>query len=145
MDVTRLLRVLITLIFVMTFILIIVSVYRYDQELRSVSSLADSTTSIVTRLSIQDLAWVDSLGDVHHYEVDPDKLDDLTYQSNLGGVNVEFNVELSYKDSGVEQTLGPYGPTVPEGRMASALNVPVAVQSSGRTIPAILKVRAWYA
>lgn len=144
MDVTRLLRVLITLLLVMTFILVIVSVYRHDMELREMVNLSDLTSSTVTRLAVQDLAW-DAGGGPSVYVLDSDKLDDLSYQSTLWGFNLEFQVEISYQEGGVEQVLSPHGFSPPDDRMTCALNVPVALQRSGRAVPAILKVIAWYA
>ena len=145
MDMTRLLRVLITLLLVMTFILVIVSVYRHDMELRAMVNLSDLTSNAVTRLAVQDLAWDAGGEKPTAYVLDSGKLDNLSYRSTLWGFNLEFQVGVSYQEGGVEQVLGPHGFSPPDDRMTCALNVPVALQRSGRAVPAILKVIAWYA
>lgn len=66
MQISRILRVLITILLVVTFIIVTLAAYQRDQEIEAMVKLSDSTSSIATRLSVQDLAWVDGDGENTH-------------------------------------------------------------------------------
>lgn len=145
MEVSRILRVMITLILVVSFIAITVAAYRRNQEVNSMTTLADATSSIAARLAFRDLALMDERGIQYPYILDGSKLENLDKSRSLAGENFRFRVSISYLRNGSERGIGPYGEEPPKRRMTCSLSVPVALQRSGTRVPAKLEVVAWYA
>ncbi|MCD6248499.1 MAG: hypothetical protein J7J17_03530 [Hadesarchaea archaeon] len=143
MDVTRLLRVLMTILLVATFILVTVATYKENLKVEAMVKLSDSASSIATRLTVQDLAWTDAR-EPHPYVLDPDRLNDLNYRYAVGGDNFGFQVRISYWDGGSDENLGPYGPKVPEDKMTDTLTLPVTLRKNCRMFPARLTVVVWH-
>ncbi len=142
MEVSRILRVLITLLLVVTFIVSTVAAYRQNREINSMTNLSDATSSIVTKLATQELAWRDSEGNSHPYVVDEDKLSSLNSEQNLAGENFAYQTEIKIYQDNQEKTIGSKGPNPPEGRMTSAVSVAVTLLEGRK--PAKLEVVAWY-
>lgn len=145
MEITRILRVLMTILLVVIFILVTVSAYRESREIGAMVRLSDATSSIITRLATDDLAWIDDEGIQHGYVLDADLLENLEFERSLGGDNFAFQVSISYQAEGSENTFGPRGFEPPEGRMTCSLIVPAALRHVGGVLPARLEVVAWYA
>ena len=145
MEITRILRVLATILLVLTFILVTVSAYARSLEIGAMVRLSDATSSIITRLATNDLAWVDEEGARHCYVLDTNLLESLQFERSIGGDNFMLQVTISYCAGGSEVTFGPVGSEPPEDRMTCSLVVPVALWHSGRSIPAQLGVVVWYA
>ena len=144
MDLTKILRTLITCLFVITFVLLVASAYQRNRAIAELAVLSDSTSSILTRLAVEELAHADGSG-VHPYVVNPLKLQALEdFELEIGGENFGFQVSVSYSELG-ELTLGPYGPMPPEGRTTCAISAAVALLDNGHLVPAKLKVVAWHA
>lgn len=144
MEISRILRVLITLILVVTFIVLTVSAYRRNQEVNSMTVLSDATSSIATKLTTKDLVWVDEEGVRHPHLLDPAKLENADKSHRLAGENFTFRTSIVYFEDNSEREIGPYGDNLPEDRMRCSLSVPVALRKPN-PIPAKLKVVVWYA
>lgn len=145
MEVSRLLRVLITILLVVSFFIIVFSSYNRDRQVEAMTELSDATSSIATRLATQGLARVDAGGTVHPYEVNADLLDNLSFEQVLGGDNFEYQVSISYLAGGATENTSKYGPEPPGNQTISALSLPVGLYKEGSVFPAKLKVIAWYA
>ena len=142
MDLTKILRTLITCLFVITFVLLVASAYQRNRAIAELAVLSDSTSSILTHLAVEELAHVDS-GGRYPYVISALKLEELTdFEREIGGENFEFQVLVSHCTFS-ELTLGPYGPMPPEGRTTCAISAAVTLLENGRLVPAKLKVVAW--
>jgi hypothetical protein len=141
MEITRILRVLVTILLVVTFILVTVSAYTESREIGAMVRLSDATSSIVTRLATDDLAWTDDEHIPHSYVLDADLLDNLESKRSLGGDNFAFQVSIFSQVKNFEN----FGLEPPEGRMTCSLVVPAALRHLGGVLPARLEVVAWYA
>lgn len=144
MEISRIVRVLLTLILVVTFILITVAAYRQSENIASMTALSDSTSSIVTVLASQDLAWTDEKEILHPYVLDAKKLENLRFNKLLGGDNFAFQTTIIYSSGKSIENIGPYGHNLPEEKMTSSLSVPVSLRKNNSTIPAKIKVVTWY-
>ncbi|KXB09237.1 hypothetical protein AKJ46_00710 [candidate division MSBL1 archaeon SCGC-AAA833K04] len=145
MEISRILRVLITILLAVTFIVVTLAAYQRDHEIERMVELSDSTSSIATRLSVQDLAWVDEDGEKHPYVLDNGSLTNLEFTRILGGDNFAFRVQIFYMASSVEDNLGPYGLEPPSDRMTGSLTMPTSLYWKGSITPAKLSVTVWYA
>ncbi|KXB08877.1 hypothetical protein AKJ55_00320 [candidate division MSBL1 archaeon SCGC-AAA382M17] len=144
MEISRIVRVLLTLIMVVTFIIITVAAYQQTQTVASMTTLSDSTSSIVTALASQDLAWSDETKTLHPYVLEASKLENLRFSRLLGGDNLVFQATIIYNPGNKIENIGPYGPDLPEDKMTSSLSVPVSLRKNNSTLPAKLKVVSWY-
>jgi hypothetical protein len=144
MTLTQILKTLITCILVISFLLVTVSAYQQHRAISALAELSDATSAIVTRLSVEELAYVDNDGKLHMYTIDPAKLEDLSTRWEIGGENFEFQVTVSYR-VGRERIFGPYGSTPPEGKARCSFTVANALYENGRFLPAKLNVIAWRA
>lgn len=142
MEISRILRVLITIIIVAALFVIVIASYRHEQMVNSMIELSDASSSIVTRLSTDRLAWTDAKGNQHQYVLDEEKFDNLSYIWTLGGEDYASQVSIAYGE-GLENEIGPYGSGPPQDRMTSALRVPVALKRGGKKVPAQLRVIVW--
>lgn len=142
MEVSRILRVLITLILVITFIISTLAAYRQNREINAMTTLSDSTSSIVTSLATQDLAWTDAAGDSHPYIINKNKLQNLDYTKTLAGENLTYQTKVVYQQDNTKEIIGPYGPSPPEDRMISTVSAPITLVEGRK--PAKLEVVAWY-
>lgn len=141
MEITRILRVLVTILLVVTFILVTVSAYTESREIGAMVRLSDATSSIVTYLATDDLAWTDDEDIQHSYVLDPDLLENLESKRSLGGDNFAFQASIFSQIGNFEN----FGLEPPEGRMSCSLVVPAALRHLGKILPARLEVIAWYA
>lgn len=141
MEVVRILRVMATILLVVTFILAVIAAYRESREINATVRLSDATSSIVTRLTTDDLAWVDDKGIQHSYVLDAGLLGYLKFERSMGGDNFAFQVSIISRNGDFEN----FGPEPPEGRMTCSLTVPAALWHIGGILPARLRVVAWYA
>lgn len=141
MEITRILRVLVTILLVVTFILVTVSAYTESRKIGAMVRLSDATSSIVTRLATDGLAWTDDESIPHSYVLDADLLDNLEYKRSLGGDNFALQVSIFSQVENFEN----FGLEPSEGRMTCSLVVPAALRYLGGVLPARLEVVAWYA
>ncbi len=143
MEISRILRVLITLIFVVTFITLTIGAYRQDSEINSMATLSDATTSIANNLASQGLVWVDDENVSHPLILDSDKLEDIRFGRVIAGENFAFRASISYWRDNSEREIGPYGKDPPEDEMTCSFSLPVALHKDSIP-PAKLKVVAWF-
>lgn len=144
MEISRILRVLITIILVVTFIIVTVSAYRQNERINSMTTLSDASTSLVTNLSTQKLVWTDSAGQTHPYILE-NKLENLEFSSSMAGENFIFRAAITYLEDNSEHEVGPYGPDLPEDQMTCSISASVAFRKKGVNLPAKLRVITWYA
>ena len=142
MTLTQILKTLVTCILVISFLLVTVSAYQQHRTLSELAELSDATSSIATRLSVDELAYVDNGGKLHMYTLDPSKLEGLSAQWEIGGENFEFQVSVRY-EAGGERVLGPYGSIPPEGKARCSFTVANALYENDRFLPAKLSVIVW--
>lgn len=143
MEISRILRVLITLLLLVSFIAMTVAAYRQNREINKMTTLSDATSSIMTSLATQEMVWVDGNGDTHPYILDSEKLKNLNYSKVLGGENFAFQATITYlQDNNVEE-IGPYGENPPENRLICSLSASVTLYEGRK--PVKLKVVSWYA
>lgn len=109
----------------------------------SAAKLSDATSTIATRLAVEELVYVDNSSRTHPYVLDPAKLSALeNFRREIGEELYEFNVTLMYRGE-EEHALGPRGPTQPEDRMSGVLVLSVGLFENNRHLPAKLRVVAW--
>lgn len=144
MTLTQILKTLATCILVISFLLVTVSAYQQHRTISALAELTDVASAIVTRLSVEELAYVDNDEKLHMYSIDPEKLENSSTCWEIGGENFDFWVSLSY-EAGVEHVLGPYGSAPPDDRARCSLAVACALYENGRFLPAKLSVVAWRA
>lgn len=142
MTLTQIFKTLITCILVISFLMITVSAYQQHRTISALAELTDATSAIVTRLSVEELAYVDNDGKLHMYSIDPAKLESCSTRWEIGGKNFDFQVSVSYEAED-ENVLGPYGSTPPDDRARCSLAVACALYENGRFLPAKLSVIAW--
>ncbi|MBA7604534.1 hypothetical protein ES703_11659 [subsurface metagenome] len=144
MTLTQIFKTLITCILVISFLMITVSAYQQHRTISALAELTDVTSAIVTRLSVEELAYVDNDEKLHMYSIDPAKLENCSTRWEIGGENFDFRVSVSY-EAGGEHVLGPYGSAPPDDRTRCSLAVACALYENGRFLPAKLGVIAWRA
>ncbi len=144
MTLTQILKTLTTCILVISFLLVTVSAYQQHRTISALTELTDVTSAIVTRLSVEELAYVDNDEKLHMYSIDPEKLENCPTRWEIGGENFDFLVSVSY-EAGSEYILGPYGLAPPEDKARCSLAVACALYEDGRFLPAKLSVIAWRA
>jgi hypothetical protein len=121
------------------------SAYQQYREVSALARLGDATSSLIARLTIDELAYVDNLGNKHDYVLDPSKLGSLTFMREIGGDNFGFQISIYYKRGDEEEVLGPYGAAPPKDKTNCSIAVACTLWSNGRFLPAKLGVIAWYA
>lgn len=145
MTLTQILKTLVTCILVISFVLLTISAYQRHRTISALAELSDTTSAIATRLTVDELAYVDSDGNLHMYTIDPAKLDNIpTFTLEIGGDNFGYQISVSYLGEG-EGTFGPYGLTPPKGRTRCSLAVGCALYQNNRFLPAKMSVIAWRA
>lgn len=144
MEISRILRVLITLIFVVTFITLTIGAYRQNSEINSMTTLSDATTSIANNLASKELVWVDDEGVSHPPILDSEKLKDIKFERIIAGENFAFRASISYRRDNSEREIGPYGREPPGNKMTCSFSLPVALHKASIP-PAKLKVVTWFA
>ncbi len=142
MEVSRILRVLITLILVVTFIISTIAAYRQNRQVSAMTTLSDATSSIVTNLATQELVWVDSEGNSHEFILDNDELSTIDNTLTIAGENFTYQTKIITQQDNQEKTIGSKGPKPPEERMTSSVSVAITLLDGRR--PARLEVVAWY-
>jgi len=147
MTLTQILKTLVTCILVITFILVTASAYRHHRSISSLANLSDATSTIMTHLAADELAYIDETDNSKHsYVIDPCKLENLVFTAEFGGDNFEFQVTVHYRLGDDEQELGPYGLALPNDNTTNcSLTAACALWSNGRFLPAKLSVIVWYA
>jgi septation ring formation regulator EzrA len=146
MTLTQILKTLVTCILVITFILVTASAYRHHRSISSLAKLSDATSTIMTHLAVDELAYVDESDSKHSYIIDLSKLENLVFAAEFGGDNFEFQVTVNYKLGDNEQELGPYGSVLPNDNTTNcSLTAACALWSNDRFLPAKLSVIVWYA
>jgi len=141
MTLTQILKMLVACILVITFVLVTASAYRQHHTISALAKLTDAASAIVTRLAVDELAYVDETGDKYSYVLDPDKLENLTFKREVGGENFEFQVSLGYQGS-ENRT---FGPAPPENKTNCSLIVACSLWLNDRLQLAKFGVIAWYA
>jgi hypothetical protein len=144
MALTQILKTLFTCILVISFLLVTVSAYQQHRTISALAELTDVTSAIVTRLSVEELAYVDNDEKLQMYSIDPAKLENCSTRWEISGKNFDFRVSVSY-ETGDEHVLGPYGSAPPDDRTRCSLAVACALYENGRFLPAKLSVIAWCA
>ncbi len=143
MDITRILRVLLTIILVVSFIGVTIVAYRQNQDVKAMAYLSDATTSIATKLTSEKLAWNDEEDVLHPFVLDSDKLDNLNYAMIVAGENFVFQVQIIYLKNGSEEVIENFGKSVPSDETTCALSLPATLYRRGLIVPAKLKVISW--
>jgi len=141
---TQILKTLVTCILVISFLLVTVSAYQQHRKISALAELSDATSAIITRISVEELAYVDNNGNLHTYTIDPAKLESLSTRREFGGENFDFQVSIRY-EAGGECVLGPFGLTPPDDRTIGSLAVPCVLYENAYFSPAKLSVMAWRA
>lgn len=144
MTLTQIFKTLITCILVISFLMITVSAYQQHRTISALAELTDATSAIITRLSVEELAFVDNDRKLHMYSIDPAKLENCSTHWEIGGENFDFQVFVSYGVGG-EHVLGPYGSALHDDRARCSLAVACALYENGRFLPAKLSVIVWHA
>lgn len=144
MEISRIFRILITLIFVIAFILVTVAAYRKEERMNSMSTLSDVSTSLAVDLASRDLAWVDSRGIRHITIIDPAKLPKVDKEREILEKTFRFQISLLCLENSEERKIGPYGENRPE-KMRCTYSLPVSIYLNNEITPAKLKVIVWYA
>lgn len=145
MTLTQILKALVTCILVISFVLLTISAYQRHRTISSLAELSDATSAIATRLTVDELAYVDGSGRLYMYTIDSAKLDDLsTFILEIGGDNFSYQISVSYVGEDGD-TYGPYGLTPPKGGTRCSLAVGCALCENNRFLPAKLSVIAWRA
>ncbi len=142
MTLTQIMKTLITCILVISFLHETVSAYQQHRAISALAELSDATSAIATRLSVEELAYVDNDETLHMYTIDPAKLEGLSTRREFGGENFDFQVSVRYEVGG-ERVLGPYGLMPPEGKARGSLAVACVLNENDRFLPAKLEVIAW--
>jgi hypothetical protein len=125
--------------------MLVVSAYQQYRLSSEMALLSDSTSSIATHLTLDELAYVDATGTSHPYVVDAAKLSSLgDFRRKVGGDNFEFQVSVFYMREN-ECVLGPYGSTLPEEKMNCTLIFAATIFENDRYLPVKIKVIAWRA
>jgi hypothetical protein len=143
MTLTQILKTLVTCILVISFLLVTVSAYQQHRAISGLAELSDATSAIATRLSVEELAYVDNNGKLYMYVIDPLKLEGLSTRLEFGGENFDFQVSVKYE--GGERVLGPYGSTPPDDRTIGSLALPCVLYENARFHPAKLSLTVWRA
>lgn len=141
MEISRILRVLIILMFVVTFIASTMAAYRQNRQVQEMTTLSDATTSIASDLSTRTLVKRGAENNPVEYMLDKDKLDNekIDFKRKLTGQTFEYKIKLEHFSGGQDA----YFDNSPPGSvMKSSISVPVTV-AEGRE-PAKLEVVAWY-
>ena len=139
MTLTQILKMLVACILVITFILVSASAYRRHRTISSLAKLTDATSSIVTQLAVDQLAHVDETGKKYSYALDMVRLENLKFESEIGGENFEFQISISYQGSENRR----FGPEPPENSTNCSLIVACSLWSNNRFQLAKLCVIAW--
>jgi len=86
MTLTQILKTLVTCILVISFVLLTISAYQRHRTISAIAEISDTTSAIATRLTVDELVYVDSDGNLHMYTIDPAKLDNIpTFTLEIGG------------------------------------------------------------
>ena len=141
MTLTQILKMLVACILIITFILVTASAYQQHRTISALAKLTDATSSIVTKLAVDELAHVDGTGNKSSYVLDPNKLENLAFRREVGGENFEFQISLWYQ--GRENST--FGPTPPENRTNCSLIVACSLWFNNRFQLAKFGVIAWRA
>jgi|GEM_PF-3001275 len=141
MEISRILRVLITLIFVVTFIVSTMAAYRQNRDVQEMTTLSDATTSIASDLSTRTLAKRGAENNPVEHMIDSDKLENskIDFRRDLAGRTFEYKIRIERFSGGHSAY---YENSPPTDVMTSSISVPVTI-SEGRE-PAKLEVEAWY-
>jgi len=140
MTLTQILKMLVACILVITFILVSASAYRQHRTTSALAELTDATSTIATQLAVDELAYVDGAGNKYSYVLDPGKLENLTFEREIGGENFEFQISLCYESENRTFGLAP-----PENRTNCSLVVACSLWLNDRFQLAKLGVIAWHA
>ena len=145
MEISRILRIIITIFLVATFIVVTVAAYRQNQRIKSMTRLSDATTSLATRLTSQELAWVDDEGNRHPFVLDASKLDGLKRNYRLPGENLGFRASIIFLEDNSEHEIIQFSSDLPDERMRCSLSLPATIRLERGIRPAKLKVISWFA
>lgn len=145
MDISRILRVLLTIFLVATFVVVTVAAYRQNQKVKSMTRLSDATTSLAVGLTSQELAWEDDGGTRHPFVLDVDKLDNLEGRYQLPEENLAFRATIICLEDNYERKISGVFENLPKDKMSCSLSFPASLRSGGRVMPAKLKVISWFA
>lgn len=140
MTLTQILKMLVACILVITFILVSASAYRQHRTTSALAELTDATSTIATKLAVDELAYVDGAGNKYSYVLDPGRLENLTFEREIGGENFEFQISLCY--GGENRT---FGPAPPENMTNCSLVLACSLWLNDRFQLAKLGVIAWHA
>jgi hypothetical protein len=141
MTLTQILKMLVACILVITFILVSASAYRQHRTISSLAKLTDATSSIATQLAVDQLAHVDETGAKYSHVIDLARLENLTFKSEIGGENFEFQISINYQGS---ENLR-FGPEPAENSTNCSFIVGCSLWSHNRFQLARLGVIAWRA
>ncbi len=141
MEISRILRVLIILIFVVTFIASTLAAYRQNRRVQEMTTLSDATTSIASDLSTRVLVKRGAENNPVEYMLDRNKLDNekIDFERELAGQTFEYKIRLEHFSGG---QIAYFDNSPPGNAMKSSISVPVTM-AEGRE-PAKLEVIAWY-
>ncbi|MFP4005863.1 MAG: hypothetical protein ACLFUR_03980 [Candidatus Hadarchaeia archaeon] len=143
MNVSRVLRILITIIFVMAFIGVTISAYKREERMNALTTLSDASSSVAVHLASEELVWEDERGISHPEVVDPSKLSTIDGSWSCMGENYLLQTYLLYIEDGRERMIGPFGEAGGE-KMSCSFSLPVSLRREGGVYPAKLRVILWY-
>lgn len=143
MEISRILRILAALIFVVAFIAVTVAAYRREERISSMTTLSDMSSSVAVDLASEELAWIDDEGIRHPNVIDPSRLSDVETSRNVFGENFRFQVFLLCFENNERTEIGPYGGNKPD-EMRCSFSLPVSVRKNKTSLPAKLRVIIWY-
>jgi hypothetical protein len=93
----------------------------------------------VNQLAVDQLAHVDETGKKYSYAIDMDRMENLTFKSEIGGENFEFQISINYQGSENRR----FGPEPPENSTNCSMIVACSLWSNNRFQLAKLGVIAW--
>lgn len=139
MELSRILRIIVTLILIVAFIAVTVAAYRRNQEIKSMTTLSEATSTILTGLTSRDLVWKEKDGTTHPYIIEEDKLENIDYNRALAGENFKFQISLQLPQ---KKKIGPSGGNPPEKNTVCSISAPVTLFENRRA--AKIEVLVWY-
>lgn len=146
MEISRIFKVISTLILTVAFLTVTVSAYRQNEKIERIANLSDATSNIAIKLTSKSLAWKDKEKNIHPHVIDPNKTENLDFSMDLAGENFRYKISIIRRnnDNGF-LIVDSVGPKPPKDKMTCSMDLSVAIRKLKRPMPGKLKVLAWYA
>jgi hypothetical protein len=143
MDFKQVLTTLITVLLTISLILTIASAYKQQRTISTLVNLSDVSSSIITRLTTEEMTFVDPSGEKQVYVIDADKAKSIPFKRTIGSYNFEFQMSILTRIENYEFSIGTFGPAPPNDRPTCSIDVSCAIWMEGRLLPAKLRVIVW--